>query len=1060
MKARSKPPLPVSGGVPDLLGHMSAQPKTRGERLPWLSLLAFLCGVALVMAATWAFIAAQRESIRANWRRQVESIANDRARLVSSWLRARQGDADVLAASPMVRALLANHGQADEALGYLNRTVATHRYAGVVILDPRGNALGLSSSVRDVDAETRAMALAVAQSRAFQVDLIEQRGGRRVLTIAVPVFAEPGVDSTATLGVVALRLTPETGLFRLLAEETPTQTDETLLFRLQAGRPGYLSPLRDTPAGWAAVDRSLEALQALASRATEGQAASGELTDYRAVPVFAAVRTIPHTHWGLALKVDQEEILAGLRRTDQLAVAAAAIIILALAGLLISIWRQQQRTHLLRARMEQERALSNLRGYAEKIVATVPSGLLLLSADLEVLSVNPSFLESFRLREEDIVGQRLPDITRTESLIRRTREVLASGGSQRDILFDLHLTPCRETRPVLVTMTGIPMAGDERARLLLIVQDLSEEDRLQAARRASEERFRDLVQGLDAIVWEADAATLKFSFVSQRAETILGFPVTEWLGTPDFFVSRIHPDDRTRVMRVCRNAIAEGADHEFEYRAQSADGREVWLRDIVHVVPSLVGRPPQLRGLTVDLTERKRAEEALRQTEEQLRQAQKMDAVGKLAGGIAHDFNNLLMVIRGEADLILRRIDGGNPLRRNAEGIRDAADQAATFTRQLLAFSRKQVLAPSVVDLNAVVAGIQQMLRRLIGETINLITITVPDLGRVKADPGQIEQMIINLVVNARDAMPDGGRLTIATSNVKVDAGTARQRGVAPGRYVMLDVSDTGVGMDSETQAHLFEPFFTTKDHGKGTGLGLSTVYGIVNQSGGHIRVRSERGKGTAFRIYLPRIERAVESPERRAGARQDPAPFIAPGASAPDGGRREDGAAGPQRESILLVEDATRVREVVREILEMNGYEVIEARHGAEALRISGQHAGPIHLMVTDVVMPEMSGRELAQRLAVLRPEMRVLYMSGYTDDAIVKHGVLGAGIAFIAKPFTPDALAAKVRAVLESPPRIRPADIGSQEVGGPEASDPRHMSRRTLDDHPIAADAERSTT
>jgi PAS domain S-box-containing protein len=1038
-------------GPQDPLGHASAQPRTRSERLPWTYLLAFLCGVVLVGGAMWFFISAQRESIRANWRRQVESIANDRVRLVDSWLKAREADADVLAASPIVRAKFVSAGQADEALtGYLNRTAAAHGYAGIVIFDPHGQVLGRSGGVKDVDAQTRDTALTAARSRASQVSIADGNAGVRLLTMAVPVFAEPGVATTSVMGVVTLRLTPVTGLFRLLVEEAPTRTDETLLFRLEPGQPGYLSPLRDAGAGWAAMNRSLEALRRLAKTAGQGRTASGEMTDYRAVPTFVAVRAIPRTDWGLALKVDREEIQTEVRRTDQLAMAAGAIVLLAFAGLLIGVWRQQQRAHLLRAQVEQERAISNLRGYAQKIVDTVPTGLILLSADLEILSVNQSFLESFRLREQDLVGHFLPDITRTDSLIRRAREVLVSGGSQRDMLFDLHLMPCRETRPVLVTMTGIPMAGDEPARLLLLVQDLSEEERLQAARRASEERFRDLVQGLDAIVWEADAATLKFSFVSQRAETILGFPVARWLGSPDFFVSRIHPDDRARVMRVCRSAIAEGADHEFEYRALGAEGREVWLRDIVHVVPSLVGRPPQLRGLTVDLTEGKRAEEALRQTEEQLRQAQKMDAVGKLAGGIAHDFNNLLMVIRGEADLILRRIDGGSPLRRNAEGIREAADQAATFTRQLLAFSRKQVLAPSVVDLNAVVAGIQQMLRRLIGETINLITITVPDLGRVKADPGQIEQMIINLAVNARDAMPDGGRLTIATSNARVDAGTAAQRGVTPGPYVMLEVSDTGVGMDSETQAHLFEPFFTTKDHGKGTGLGLSTVYGIVNQSGGYIRVISEPGKGTALRVYLPRIERTAETEEPVVRAHQDPGPLIAHGASVGDAGRTEDGAASPRRETILLVEDATRVREVVREILEMAGYEVLEARQGAEALRISDQHAGPIHLMVTDVVMPEMSGRELAQRLALLRPDMRVLYMSGYTDDAIVKHGVLGAGIAFIAKPFTPDALAAKVRVVLESS-RNRPADTGPEPVGA------RAASPRPADDVPVVVDTER---
>ncbi|HXJ78191.1 MAG TPA: ATP-binding protein [Candidatus Methylomirabilis sp.] len=1012
----------------DPLGHARAYARIGGDRLPWTYLLVFLGGALLVGLGTWYFIAAQRASIRANWRTQIETIANDRVRLVESWLNARRADADVLAVSPPVRALLLSPDQGNDGLtSYLSRVAAAYGYLGIVIFDPRARVLARSRGMGEPDAETVRLALTAIQSRVFHAELMEDGpgSGRRIMTVVVPVFTESGVASTPALGVVVLRLKPEDGLFRLLAEETSPQTDEALLFRLESGRPTYLSPLSGAPAGWGAVNRSLEALGELAKQSGSDRRAFGELTDYRAVPVFAAVRPIPHTNWGLALQVDRDEVLTDFGRTERLTEAAGALLLLALVGLLINIRRQRQRTELLRAQMEQEHALSNLRGYAEKIVASVPSGLLLLSSDLVILSVNPSFLKSFRLRDEDVVGRSLPDVTRTEPLIRRAREVLETGTSRHHDLFDLYLNPSKETRPVVVSMTGIRMGSDEPARLLLIVQDLSEEERLQAARRASEERFRDLVQGLDAIVWEADAATLRFSFVSQRAETVLGFPVTRWLGTPDFFVNRMHPEDRARAMRMCREAIAEGVDHEFEYRALGDGGREVWLRDIVHVVPSIVGRPAQLRGLTVDITERKRAEEALRATEEQLRQAQKMDAVGKLAGGIAHDFNNLLMVIRGEADLILRRLEAGSSLRHNAEGIREASDQAATLTRQLLAFSRKQVLAPSVVDLNAVVTGIQQMLRRLIGETINLVTMPAPDLGAVKADPGQLEQMIINLAVNARDAMPDGGKLVISTSNVKVDGGTAQQRGVAPGQYVMIEVNDTGIGMDSETQAHLFEPFFTTKDQGKGTGLGLSTVYGIVNQSGGHIAVQTEPGRGTAFRVYLPRIERTAPLAEPRLRPRgEEPFSPVSRSELPHDGAATGHAPSGPPRKTILLVEDALRVRDVVREILESSGYRVLEAQ-GAEALHVSAEHPGPIHLMVTDVVMPGMSGRELAQRLTLLRPDMQVLYMSGYTDDAIVRHGVLDSGIAFIAKPFTPDALAAKVRAVLEAPTTTQAANL-----------------------------------
>jgi PAS domain S-box-containing protein len=994
------------------------------ERLPWAYFLIFLAGTALVVIAMWYHIQGQRASIRTHWQAQVSEIANDRARLVANWLDARRADAELLAAYPAVRALLSSQSRGDEAVvRHLDRMLAAYGYASISIFDANGRVVARSSGAADTGPDAVETARAVARTRRFRVELAVERPDRRLLTLSVPALGEGGSGAAAP-GVVALRMRPETGLFPLLTDDTSMRTGETMLFRLDGGETGYLSPLRQRPAGWAAVNRSLEALRDLARQAGAGRAAFGEISDYRAVAVFAAVRPIATTGWGLALKVDQDEAMAEFNRVGQLAGAAAAFLLLALAGFLIAFWRQRQRTHLLRAQMEQERAIVNLKGYADKIVASVPSGLLLLSADLRVLSVNPSFLESFRLREEDVVGHPLQEVVRAEGLLRRAREILQNGVAQRDVLFDLHLIQRQETRPALITLTRIRMAGDEPARLLLIVQDLTEEERLQAARRVSEERFHDLVQGLDAIVWEADAATLKFSFVSQRAEGILGYPVERWLGSADFFLTRIHPDDCVRTMRTFREAIARGVDHELEYRALAANGREVWLRDIVHVVPSADGRAVQLRGLTVDVTERKRSEEALRQTEDQLRQAQKMDAVGKLAGGIAHDFNNLLMVIRGDADLILRRLGQNDPLRQNAEGIREAADQAATLTRQLLAFSRKQVLAPAVLDLNAVVAGIQQMLERLIGETINLATVVAPDLGRVRADPGQLEQMIVNLAVNARDAMPDGGRLTIRTDNTDVDATTAGVRGVKPGGYVMLEVSDTGIGMDAETQAHLFEPFFTTKDQGKGTGLGLSTVYGIVNQSAGHIWVESKPAQGTTIRIYLPRVDDTVTAAGLRPREERAVTGPAAEGASPP-----------PPRETILLVEDAKRVREVVSEILAMNGYKVLEARQGAEAVKISGRHEGPIHLMLTDVVMPQISGRELAQRLAPLRPDMRVLYMSGYTDDDIVRHGVLGAGMAFIAKPFTPDALAAKVREVLDGPVKAAAPPVGEPAAAGQAA-------------------------
>jgi nitrogen-specific signal transduction histidine kinase/FixJ family two-component response regulator len=394
-------------------------------------------------------------------------------------------------------------------------------------------------------------------------------------------------------------------------------------------------------------------------------------------------------------------------------------------------------------------------------------------------------------------------------------------------------------------------------------------------------------------------------------------------------------------------------------------------------------------GLVEDVTER-------RQLEEQLRQAQKMEAVGRLAAGLAHDFNNLLTVVIGYSDLLMQRLSADDRLRPAMEEIKKAGEQAASLTRQLLAFSRKQALQPQVLDLSSLLSNVDKMLQRVIGEDIELVTHLPPGLGHVKADPGQIEQVIMNLALNARDAMPQGGQLTLEAANVELDSSYASSHeSVVPGHFVMLAMSDTGTGMDAETQAHIFEPFFTTKEKGKGTGLGLSTVYGIIKQSGGNIWVYSEPARGTTFKIYLPRVDQAVE--------------LITPGELGV-----EELSQGS--ETILLVEDEEAVRSLAREVLECRGYHVLEAKGAIEALQVGEQHKERIHLLLTDVVMPQMSGRELAEHLAPLRPETKVLYMSGYADNAVVHHGLLDPGTALLQKPFTADALARKLREVLDS--------------------------------------------
>jgi two-component system, cell cycle sensor histidine kinase and response regulator CckA len=383
-----------------------------------------------------------------------------------------------------------------------------------------------------------------------------------------------------------------------------------------------------------------------------------------------------------------------------------------------------------------------------------------------------------------------------------------------------------------------------------------------------------------------------------------------------------------------------------------------------------------------------------RRVEGQLRQAEKMDSVGRLAGGVVHDFGNTLSVILSYSGLLLSDLRRDDPMRRDLEEIFNAGTRATRLIRQMLSFSRQQLLEPKVLDLDEIVRSIGNMLERVVGEDIKLVVSAAPGRGTVRVDPGHIEQVIVNLVVNARDAMPAGGTLTIETSNVEVsDKGAHEQPGLALGRYVLLTVSDTGIGMDEATRARIFEPFFTTKEKGKGTGLGLSTVLGIVEQSGGGVRVASELGQGTTFEVYLPRVDQAVEV------ARPTLAPTSLCG-----------------NETVLLVEDEDSVRDVARAILRRNGYHVIPTRNAREALLVCEHHADAIHMLLTDVVMPEMSGTDLAARVRKIRPETRVLFMSGYTDESVARHGVLEPEIAFLQKPITPKTLARKVREVLDA--------------------------------------------
>ncbi|MBM4278485.1 MAG: PAS domain S-box protein [Deltaproteobacteria bacterium] len=643
-------------------------------------------------------------------------------------------------------------------------------------------------------------------------------------------------------------------------------------------------------------------------------------------------------------------------------------------------------------RRQAEEAIRKSEERFRELYDNAPVGYFEYDTQGRITRVNQTELQILGYAPEEMIGQPVWKFMVEEEIARQ--QILTKLAGTMPPARGLERNYKKKDGTIVPVLIEDRILRDPQGRITCIrctLQDITDRKKADEALRRSEEKHRTILENIEEGYFEVDIAG-NFTFYNDSMCRILGYSRDEVMGMNN----RQYTDQENakKLFQAFNKVYRTGEPtREFDWEIIRKDGGKRSIEASVSLIKDSSGNRIGFRGIVRDITERKRSEEERATLQEQLRQSQKIEAIGQLAGGVAHDFNNILTVIKGTCQLSLLDLDERNPMYGNLKEIERSAERAAGLTRQLLAFSRKQILEMQVLDLNQVIQSLDKMLHRIIGEDIGLVTFFAEELGRVKADPGQMEQVIINLSVNARDAMPRGGKLTIETANVELDEEYAKRHiAVKPGPYLMLSISDTGVGMTPEVKERLFEPFFTTKEMGKGTGLGLSTVYGIVKQSGGNIWVYSEPGQGTTFKIYLPQVDEPLEE------LREEVVREI------PHGG-----------ETVLVVEDEETVRKLAVRILKRQGYKVLEAEDGGKAFMLCEKYKEPVHLILTDVVMPGMSGRELVERLQKIHPEAKALYMSGYTDNVILHHGILEKGIEFISKPFTLESLARKVREALD---------------------------------------------
>ena len=921
--------------------------------------------------------------------RALTTIADVKSAELAAWRRERISDARAMSMNielgRFVRGILDGPGPSTrgEIPGWVEQMRSQHDYAAVRFFDALGR-LRLSS-------HPPSPALA-RDSSAFATQAIQQRNvvfedfhpvGAESIHIAV--FAPLFDGGTEPVGAIEFQIDPTRFLYpHLQIWPTTSRSGETLLVRREGDEVVYLNELRHRKNTALKLRIHLARADLPAAQAISGREGVTEGQDYRGVAVLAAVRRIPDSPWFLVTKIDRSEALAPLwSSTRSFALITLLVIILSSCSILLA-WsrRESQQYQQLYAAETQRRALTSHYEYLHRYANDI---IILLDENGRIVEANDRALEAYGYSREKLLTLNVRDLRDPTDLAGFDAQWHAAGNRDGVVFETWHRRADGSVFPAEVSSRLFTV--DERAFRQSIIRDISERKRSQEALRRTE---ASLVQA-QAIArvgsWEvASPGTAAEKYLwSAEVYRIFGVENKAFQPSRDDFLSAVYPDDRERVEEAMARVRSTGRLYDIEHRIVRPDGTIRYVREHADCIADAGGKVLRMIGTVQDITDYKLLEE-------QFLQAQKLESLGRLAGGVAHDFNNLLTVINGYSDLVFQALGQADPLRESIAEIRKAGESASSLTRQLLVFSRKQRVQAQQVDLNSVVSDAQKMLQRLVGEDVQLNIRCDPTLGTTVADAGQMQQVIMNLVVNARDAMPNGGSIFLETANVDLDERYEEGHpDMKPGSYVMLAVSDTGIGMTEEVKRRIFEPFFTTKPRGMGTGLGLATVYGIVKQSGGWIWVYSEPGKGTTFKTYLPRVG-LVESVE---SGKQTATSFA--------------GSA-----TILLVEDQAEVRKLAATVLRTHGYAVFEAANAEEALALCGQVPGPIHLLLTDVVMPGLSGPELLENVKRLYPDIKVLFMSGYTEHMSLQNGIFAEDVGYIDKPFTAGSLATKVREAL----------------------------------------------